>query len=484
MIGQSMTTATIANTASLDRMLGFAARVGCEPDQLQRFLEAGYVPQAKQLEFHAAARECDHPDGPVAVGYGGTRGQAKTHAVIEQVCLDDCQRYPGLKWLYLRKIQKSAGEQLEDLINKLLLYTPHDYQVSKGILKFPNGSRVVIGGFKDEKDVDKYIGIEYDGIVREDATTLTKAKADQIEGSLRTSRADGWRPRLYDTANPGGIGHAWFKKLFVDPWQRKAETIARFIHTTMGDNVFINPEYAAYLNRLTGWLRRAWRDGDFSIAAGQFFTPFDPVVHVIEPFKITAYDAIWWAGLDYGTIHWNIAYLLCQLGEDIYVVDEHAARRKLAKQNALSINDMLARNGKTPAHLWKFPAGHDVFAQRGTKQTIAEIYEENGLRLTPAKTDRINGAARVLELLGNPDPQGDEVYIAPHLFIFDRCQRLIECLPEMQHDPRRGEDVLKVDADPESGEGGDDPYDALRYGVMEMPGRKGLGRNPAVGYRG
>ena len=52
--------------------------------------------------------------------------------------------------------------------------------------------------------------------------------------------------------------------------------------------------------------------------------------------------------------------------------------------------------------------------------------------------------------------------IRPTLFIHRRCGRLLECLPALQHDPNRPEDVLKVDAD-EDGVGGDDTADALRY---------------------
>ena len=37
----------------------------------------------------------------------------------------------------------------------------------------------------------------------------------------------------------------------------------------------------------------------------------------------------------------------------------------------------------------------------------------------------------------------------------------LQCLPALQHDPNRPEDVLKVDAD-EDGVGGDDTADALR----------------------
>jgi phage terminase large subunit len=445
-----------------------ARAAGCPQDQVERFVQALYLPQPKQLDIHAAARECDYEGGPEYVGSGGTRGQAKSHAVLGQVCIDDCQRYPGLKWLYLRKLQRKAGEQLDDLVRKVLVEVP--YEFPQGMLKFPNGSRVVIGGFKDERDIDNYIGIEYDGIVVEDATTITKAKIDQIFGSLRTSKV-GWRPRAYLSFNPGGVGHAWAKKMFFDPWQAKRETVTRFIHVTMGDNKFINPGYERYLNSLTGWLRRAWRDGDFSISAGQYFVNFADA-HVIGPFRIDPRGATWWLAMDYGFVHWNVTYLLAQVGEKIYIVDEHAARRQLVKENAAGIKAMLERNGSP----WprSFVAGHDVFAQRGTELTIAQQYEQYGFNLTPAKTDRVNGAGRMSELLGKPRPEGGEEAIEPRLYIFNRCARLIECLPRMQHDPARGEDVLKVDCNSDTGEGGDDPYDAARYGLMEAEGGQTL----------
>ncbi|MHC4687465.1 MAG: hypothetical protein ACYTEW_24625 [Planctomycetota bacterium] len=188
--------------------------------------------------------------------------------------------------------------------------------------------------------------------------------------------------------------------------------------------------------------------------------------------------------MDYGTVHWNVIYLLARLGQNIYVVDELANRRRLAKQNAIDATEMLWRYDLQPWMLRAFPAGHDVFAERGTEKTIAQVYYENGITLTRANINRINGAGRIRELLGNPKPEADEIYIEPRLYIFKHCRRLIETLPEMQHDPARGEDVLKVDCDPDTGEGGDDPYDSLRHGVMEDVIGYGRGVNPLANYRG
>ncbi len=65
--------------------------------------------------------------------------------------------------------------------------------------------------------------------------------------------------------------------------------------------------------------------------------------------------------------------------------------------------------------------------------------------------------ADVLQRLGEP-----EANVAPRLFIHQRCARLLETLPALQHDPNRREDILKADAD-EDGVGGDDAADCLRY---------------------
>ena len=77
-----------------------------------------------------------------------------------------------------------------------------------------------------------------------------------------------------------------------------------------------------------------------------------------------------------------------------------------------------------------------------------------------------------------------EAGILPTVFVSRRCARLIECLPSLEHNPYRAEDVLKVDTD-DDGMGGDDPYDAARYGLMAATGVKaGFGASPVSGWRG
>ena len=103
----------------------------------------------------------------IRLAFGGARGPGKSHATFAQVALDDCRRFDGLKALYLRKVGKQAREQFGDLARKVLHSVHYEYKQSAGLLEIWNGSRIFVGHFKDEKDIDNYLGIEYDLIAIE-----------------------------------------------------------------------------------------------------------------------------------------------------------------------------------------------------------------------------------------------------------------------------------------------------------------------------
>lgn len=460
-----MSVAAAADRA-VDRYITAAKAAGALADQIERFIRAGIVLQPRQLEASAAARSCDELGGPVEIGYGGARGGGKSHWGMAQVGADDCQRFPGLKVLVLRKVGKALKEGVTDMLSRIYTGLPYTWVPSQSTVYFPNSSRMILGHFQKESDIDTYLGLEYDLILIEEDTTLSTTKRKSILTCLRTSKPN-WRPRCYSTTNPGNVGHVRYKASIVDPHRSGAGYLpwhaqkgaTRYIPATVDDNAFVNVEYKQQLEGLTGWQLRAWRYGDWDIAAGQFFTTFRRDVHVVTPFAIPANWRVW-AAMDYGYQHYTVAYLLAEGDGNIYIVGEHAAQRQLVPSNAADIHAMLARWGVPYGRLAKFVAGHDVFSER-EGDTIARQYKQAGIRLKPANIDRVNGWGAMLHRLGDPD-RG----IPVKLFIFESCPRLIECIPALQHDPHRAEDVLKWDTD-DDGQGGDDPADAARYGVME-----------------
>lgn len=465
--------------SSLDRFLTEARKAGCPEDQVRNFVRAGYAAQPKQLRFHALARLCDAPDGPTAIGFGGARGGGKSHCILGQVAVDDCQRMPGLKVLLLRKVGKAVRESFEDLRGRVLVGLPHTYRRQDGVLEFPNGSRIILGHFQNERDVDNYLGLEYDVIAVEEATGLTSAKWKTIGATNRTAKAN-WRPRLYSSTNPGGVGHAWYRKTFIDAYRARTETGTRFVPSTVDDNAFVNPEYRKNLDGLTGWQKRAWRYGDWDIAAGQYFTTWREDAHVREAIpEATGLRAVWCA-LDYGFTHYTVAYLLGEDGDgNIWFLDEHAERQWVVERHAGAILGLLQRHHLTPEQLDGFVAGADVFSPKQNGGTVAGDYAQYGIVFAMANDDRLQGAAEWLRRLGDV-----EAGIQPTVFVSRRCARLIECLPSLEHNPYRAEDVLKVDTD-DDGLGGDDAYDAARYGLMAATAtRTTVASSPIAGWRG
>src|SRR5215813_13526045 len=115
----------------LERYLIAGKLAGCPREQLDNFVTGRVYLQPRQLRASAAARMCDRPDGPTAVGYGGARGGGKSHWLLAQMGVDDCQRVPGLKCLLLRKVGKANTEHFEDLRHTVLANLNHTFSVHR-----------------------------------------------------------------------------------------------------------------------------------------------------------------------------------------------------------------------------------------------------------------------------------------------------------------------------------------------------------------
>lgn len=440
---------------SLIKYLQQAKELGCPKDQMLNFRSAGYLAQPRQLEVHSACRKVDNPmNGIRYIGAGGTRGQAKSHAFICQLLLDDMMRYDGLKCLYLRKIKAKANETLNDLRLKVLKNIPHDYAYR--VITLENESTCTFGGYRTTSQIDDYLGVEYDIILIEDAPTLDKEKIDVIDGSCRTARMDGFVPRIYMSGNPGGIGHRWF----VDMFLAENNPQARFIHFQLGDNKFIDTAYEKYLKSLTGWMYQAWALGDFNIDAGKFFKTFNRDFHVFDSTEFAPPpNWTYWMSIDYGYGHFTVAHLMCVNPQGIvYILDEYAARYCNVETNASGIKQILQAHGN-PFITATF-GGSDMFTSKQDGKSIAFDYAMQGIPVARANTSRITGASKILSLLGDP-LNGNQ----PRLQISHKCHMLIEQLDYLIHDPNRPSDVLKQDCD-DMGENGDDAYDCARYGLM------------------
>ena len=272
---------------------------------------------------------------------------------------------------------------------------------------------------------------------------------------------------MYNSTNPLGVGHKYYKARFIDHERKHADELNRtrkFIFATVNDNKAVNDDYRGNLEELTGVERKAYLEGNWDVSAGAYFDQWTHDLHVVAPIQPLPQWKVW-ASMDYGFNHWNVIYLHAQTGDGvIYTFHELAHRKHYPSEIVPDLRAVLASYGLTVLRLDKFYAGADVFNKTGqSEKSIEEQYKALGMKLARAETSagsRVGGAHHLQKLLGQP-----ERGIKPTWHITSNCERLINCLPFLEVDPNNPEDVLKVDAD-DRGVGGDDPYDAVRYGLF------------------
>lgn len=156
--------------------------------------------------------------------YGGARGGGKSWAMRTKLVML-AMNYKGIQILLLRR---TLGELRENHLFPLLklLKGIAEFNSTEKEFRFPNGSRIKLGYCDSENDVLQFQGQAYEVIGLEEATHFTEKQFVALTESNRVSGNMGdvpFKPRMYFTCNPGGVGHDWVKRLFIDRNYRSGE---------------------------------------------------------------------------------------------------------------------------------------------------------------------------------------------------------------------------------------------------------------------
>ena len=362
--------------------------------------------------------------------YGGARGGGKSWAMRTKLVLL-AAAYPGLKLLLLRRTLPELRENhilpLQRLLAGVAVYraTSHEFL-------FPNGSRIRCGYCDLEQDVYQYQGQEYDVIGLEEATLFTESQKDFITTCNRSTRPD-FKPRMYYTCNPGGVGHAWVKRLFIDKEYRAGENPEDyvFIPARVYDNYVLmesNPEYVKTLEALPDHLRRAHLDGDWDVLQGQYFSEWRRELHTCDPFPIPPH----W--VRYRAIDYGLDRLACLWGAfdeagHAYIYREYCESNLTVSEAAKAI---LERTDEEVAAT--FMPKDMQGRSSDTGRTRYDVFLESGLLGTPVSNSRVDGWLNIAEWLHPTDDGTGEKQ--PRLKVFNTCRELIRCLPMLQYATR------------------------------------------------
>jgi hypothetical protein len=404
-------------------------------------------------------QEIFHRSGAKYRLFGGAAGPGKTKALLWEAIIQ-ANAFDNVDTLLLRR---TFPELDESLLREFRRSVPRElyksFNESKRIVTWKNGSRTRFGYCRREGDVYQYQGGEYLFIGLDELTHFTLTQWQYLTSRNRCP-VPGTFACMAGATNPGNIGHAWVKALWVD--HKPPAGFDRpdlysvsdydFVRALLKDNpIYANDKnYQVTLERLPGNLRRALLEGDWSVFAGQYFDIFDVGRHSARVEELEIED--WWPrwiSIDWGFEHPSAVYWHARTPAHHVVTYRELVQNRLSpKMLGAAIAERCTSNEKIQA-IFLSP---DAFAHRTAEASIAEQLAEvfTAHRLpqpSAADDDRIGGWQLCYQML-----ESDAWLIA------DNCRHLLECLPNLVRDQKHVEDITKV--------AGDDPADAARYGLV------------------
>lgn len=437
-----------------------------EPEAPPIRISEHYKPFARQTEFHSNAARYRL--------FGGAAGPGKTKALLWEA-IRQANKWPRVDTLLLRRT-------FPELEASLITYFRRDvprqlyqsYNEAKHIITWHNGSTTRFGYSASENDIYQYQGAEFLFIGIDELTLFTLGQW-QFLTSRNRCPVKGTTPNMAAATNPGNIGHAWVKALWVD--RRPAPGMDRpgqydpadyaFIRATIADNPIYahDADYLKALDALPHHLRQAFLEGDWNVFAGQYFDIFDVRQHAARAEQLGLAE-FWprWISIDWGYAHPSAVYWHAARPDGAVVtyreyVTHNVEPNKLAREIAERSGD--GRAGGERESIREIFLSPDAYAHHSSPDTIADqlgkVFNAYGLpQPARADDDRVGGWMLMYQMLR----EGNWV-------IGDSCPQLIECLPTLVRDPVNVEDVRKME--------GDDPADAARYGLKS---RLGASRAP------
>ncbi len=415
----------------------------------------------KQEELLSATEE--------EVFYGGAMGGGKSTGLLMFQVLRR-QQIPGSRGLFLRRtfpeLDRSVIPQAQMMLHGVAKWESQHYR-----FRFSNGSLLEFGHLQQLDDLMKYQSAQYEDICFDELTSFTQEQYLFMFSRCRTA-LPGVKCYMRAAGNPGGPGHGWVKKRFIDPAPpntpfavrvvvdgRERVWWRRYIPATVRDNPHLGGQYLTMLASLPEHQRRMYEEGDWDATASSAFPEFRREAHVVEPEEVPDGWTVW-RGFDWG---YSRPFCCLWLAQDPdgrrYVVDELYGAdgegnglRMDAAEVGLRIREKDAKYVRPRLVGYADPA---CWTKQDEGPSVAEKLNLAGCNFVKAVRDRVMGWMEVHHNLRVPE--GGE----PVLRVFSSCRNLIRQLMTVPPSPADPDDV---DTQAE-----EHALDALRYALMAYP---------------
>lgn len=425
------------------------------------------------------------------IGFGGSRGGSKSHTS------DDLMIYRRLKYaktsglIVMRVLDDVKDIHIQPLLARYPILDTWYHRQDKRIT-FPNGSFFRFISVENISELKKKAGRGFADIIIDQSELFTQEEIEflatfnrhvpfDIHDADRNEQEEEIVPKMLLTFNPGGAGHAYHKRIFIerDFEENEDPNDFQFLQAYGWDNAFwclkslredgltvddyhtwsnekrfkyfiTRSEYGRKLDSLPDSKRKAQLLGDFDVFEGQFFSNFRRKHHVI-PFQLRP-ELNTLGGMDYGNVtvlevlqrdHEGTIVAADELYDDISetpaeraeLMAEFLLKRKLHRLPILYDTDMdisqVSNVGydRKPVEIFR-----KTFREKMGKDKEPILLLVNKTSLDKSKQYRgsINSAVLdYLRMIKHVDGE-DEWYISK-LYISENCPYLIKSFAELIH---------------------------------------------------
>lgn len=269
-----------------------------------------WEPNVKQAPFLAL------PDTIREAFYGGGAGSGKSDVLLVYPLARKWYKNPRFKQVFMRRTHAELKKEIVPRSRELYLRFGATFNHSDMVWTFPredqfgsgarnNGAVIYLGHCEHDNDVHIYDSMEINLFTPDELTSYTEWIYTYISFT-RVRTSDSELPAIIRAAGmPGGIGHTWVKRRFVDPFKTGGKKIIGkggntriYIHATLADNPYIDPGYGQSLESLSEAELKSKKYGDWDAYAGSVFNEFrdrpypdepENAQHLVEPFEIPAF---------------------------------------------------------------------------------------------------------------------------------------------------------------------------------------------------
>ena len=274
-----------------------------------------WKPNKKQEQFLAL------PTTIKEAFYGGGAGSGKSDVLLVYGIVHRWHENSQFKQVFLRRTFPELRNEVMPRSREIYPKFGATFNKTDMIWTFPrldqfgareiqtnSGAMIFLGHCETENDVHQYDTMEISLFTPDEITLLTEYIYLYIAFERnRAPKGSGLPSIVRGAGMPGGIGHTFVKKRFVDPYPEGGKIIVGrgnnkriYIHATLADNEeHIDPTYSQSLDARPESERKAKKFGDWNAYQGQVFDEFrdrqypdEPLsaLHVIPPFSIPE----WW----------------------------------------------------------------------------------------------------------------------------------------------------------------------------------------------